>query len=150
MRALKTVLDTIEAHARRDVPRECCGLLIGTDTEVTEAVPASNEADDPLRRYEVSPIAHLAQIRRCRELAKAIGVNVGVVGAYHSHPRSAAVPSPTDREQAFEDFLYLIAGPVEDAPLDVRAYRLRNGHFEAVELIVDERPEAASPPGTTR
>jgi proteasome lid subunit RPN8/RPN11 len=150
MRALKTVLDTIEAHARRDVPRECCGLLIGTDTEVTEAVPASNEADDPLRRYEVSPIAHLAQIRRCRELAKAIGVNVGVVGAYHSHPRSAAVPSPTDREQAFEDCLYLIAGPVEDAPLDVRAYRLRNGHFEAVELIVDERPEAASPPGTTR
>ena len=150
MRALKTVLDTIEAHARRDVPRECCGLLIGTDTEVTEAVPASNEADDPLRRYEVSPIAHLAQIRRCRELAKATGVNVGVVGAYHSHPRSAAEPSPTDREQAFEDFLYVIAGPVEDAPLDVRAYRLRDGHFEAVELIVDERPEAESPPGTTQ
>ena len=150
MRVLKMVLDAIEAHARRDVPRECCGLLIGTDTEVTEAVPASNEADDPLRRYEVSPIAHLAQIRRCRELAKATGVNVGVVGAYHSHPRSAAEPSPTDREQAFEDFLYVIAGPVEDAPLDVRAYRLRNGHFEAVELIVDEHPEAASPPGTTR
>ena len=150
MRALKTVLDTIEAHARRDVPRECCGLLIGTDTEVTEAVPASNEADDPLRRYEVSPIAHLAQIRRCRELAKATGVNVGVVGAYHSPPRSAAEPSPTDREQAFEDFLYVIAGPVEDAPLDVRAYRLRDGHFEAVELIVDERPEATSPPETAR
>ena len=150
MRVLRTVLNTITAHARRDVPRECCGLLIGTDTEVTEAVPASNEADDPLRRYEVSPIAHLAQIRRCRELAKATGVDVGVVGAYHSHPRSAPEPSPTDREQAFEDFLYLIAGPVEDAPPDVRAYRLRNGHFEAVELIVDERPEAASPPGTTR
>jgi proteasome lid subunit RPN8/RPN11 len=150
MRVPRTVLDTIAAHARRDVPRECCGLLIGTDIEVTEAVPVSNEADDPLRRYEVSPIAHLAQIRRCRELAKATGVNVGVVGAYHSHPRSAAEPSPTDREQAFEDFVYLIAGPVQDAPVDVRAYRLRNGHFEAVELTVDERPEAASPPGTTR
>jgi proteasome lid subunit RPN8/RPN11 len=150
MRVLRTVLNTITAHARQDVPRECCGLLIGTDTEVTEAVPASNEADDPLRRYEVSPIAHLAQIRRCRELAKATGVNVGVVGAYHSHPRSEAEPSPTDREQAFEDFLYVIAGPVKDAPLDVRAYRLRNGHFEAVELIVDERPEAGSPPGTIR
>jgi proteasome lid subunit RPN8/RPN11 len=149
MRVRQTVLDTIAAHARRDVPRECCGLLIGTDTDVTEAVPASNDADDPLRRYEVSPIAHLAQIRRCRELAKATGVNIGVVGAYHSHPRSAAEPSPTDREQAFEDVLYVIAGPVEGGrSLEARAYRLRNGHFEAVELIVDERPEAASPPAT--
>jgi proteasome lid subunit RPN8/RPN11 len=110
----------------------------------------ANEADDPLRRYEVPPIAHLAQIRRCREL-NVTGVNVGVVGAYHSHPRSAAEPSPTDRDQAFQDFLYVIGGPVEDAlPLDVRAYRLRDGHFEAVELIVDERPEAASPPATTQ
>jgi proteasome lid subunit RPN8/RPN11 len=151
MRVRQTVLDTIAAHARRDAPRECCGLLIGTDTEVTEAIPAVNEADDPLRRYEVPSIAHLAQIRRCRELTKTTGVNVGVVGAYHSHPRSAAEPSPTDREQAFEDFLYVIAGPVENAlPLDVRTYRLRNGHFEAVELIVDERPEATSPPVTTR
>jgi proteasome lid subunit RPN8/RPN11 len=150
MRVRQTVLDTIAAHARRDAPRECCGLLIGTDTEVTEAIPVANEADDPLRRYEVPPIAHLAQIRRCREL-KATGINVGVVGAYHSHPRSAAEPSPTDREQAFQDFLYVIGGPVEDAlPLDVRAYRLRDGHFEAVELIVDERPEAASPPATTQ
>ena len=105
---VRPCLDTIAAHARRDAPRECCGLLIGTDTEVsTEAVPVANEADDPLRRYEVPPIAHLAQIRRCREL-KATGVNVGVVGAYHSHPRSAAEPSPTDREQAFQDFLCVI------------------------------------------
>jgi proteasome lid subunit RPN8/RPN11 len=149
MRVLRTVLDTIAAHARRDAPRECCGLLIGTDTEVTEAIPVTNDAGDPLRRYEVPPIAHLAQIRRCRESAKATGVNVGVVGGYHSHPRSAAELSPTDREQAFEDFLYVIAGPVEDAlPLDVRAYRLRNGHFDAVELIVDEHPEAASRPAT--
>jgi proteasome lid subunit RPN8/RPN11 len=151
MRIRQTAIETIVAHARRDAPRECCGLLIGTDTEVTEAVPASNDADDPLRRYEVSPIGHLAQIRRCRELAKTSGVNVGVVGAYHSHPRSAAEPSPTDREQAFEDFLYVIAGRVEGGlSLDVRAYRLRNGHFEVVELIVDEHPEAASPPATTR
>jgi proteasome lid subunit RPN8/RPN11 len=147
----QTVIETIAAHARRDVPRECCGLLIGTDTEVIEAVPAANDADNPLRRYEVAPIAHLAQIRRCRELATATGVSVGVVGAYHSHPRSAPEPSPTDREQAFEDFLYVIAGPIQGAlSLDVRAYRLRNGHFEAVELIVDERPEAVSPPATRR
>jgi desampylase len=150
MRIQRTVLDTIAAHARRDVPRECCGLLIGTAAEVMEAIPAANEADDPLRRYEVSPLAHLTQIRRCRELAKAAGADFSVVGAYHSHPRSAAEPSPTDREQAFEEFLYVIAGPVDSSrSLDIRAYRLRNGLFEAVELIVDERPEAMSPPATT-
>ena len=143
MRVRWTVIDTITAHARRDSPRECCGLLIGTSDEVMEAIPVRNDADDPLRRYEVAAVDHLAEIRRCRELAKAGTADVAVVGAYHSHPRSAPEPSPTDREQAFEEFLYVIAGPVEGADaVDVRAYQLRHGKFEVVELIVDEPPAA--------
>jgi desampylase len=145
MRMRRTVLDIITAHARRDSPRECCGLLIGTNDEVTDAIPVRNDADDPLRRYEVAAVDHLAQIRRCRELASAGSSNVAVVGAYHSHPRTAPEPSPTDREQAFEEFLYVIAGPVEGADaVDVRAYQLRHGTFEAVELVVDEPPAAGS------
>jgi desampylase len=141
MRIQRTVLDAIAAHARRDSPRECCGLLIGTATDVTEAVPATNAASDPLRGYEIPAIEHLAQIKRCRELAQAGHVVVSVVGAYHSHPHSVPEPSPTDLEQAFEDFLYLIAGPVEvEERFDIRAHRLRNGRFEAAELTVVEPP----------
>ena len=67
---------------------------------------------------------------------------MSVVGAYHSHPHSAPVPSPTDLAQAFEEFLYVIAGPANvGGALEVRAYRLTEGRFEAVELLVE-------PPGT--
>jgi desampylase len=146
MRVRKTVLAAIAAHALRDSPRECCGLLIGTTTDITEAVPATNAASDPLRHYEVPAIEHLAQIRRCRELVKA-GHTVSVVGAYHSHPHSAPEPSPTDLEQAFEDFLYVIAGRVHiEERFDIRAFRLRNGRFEAAALTVVELPERETPP----
>ena len=145
MRVRPTVLDFIRAHAARDSPHECCGLLLGTSEEIAEAVATRNVAAEPLRTYEISPVEHLAQIRRCRELTRS-GMDIHVVGAYHSHPRSAPVPSPTDLAQAFEEFLYVIAGPADSGgSLEVRAYRLTNGRFQAVELSAVEPPEARNP-----
>lgn len=136
MRIRRAALEAIREHARRDSPYECCGLLIGTSDEVLEAVVTDNVAADPLRRYEVSPLEHLAQIRRCRDAASQGATGMAVVGVYHSHPRSSPEPSPTDWEQAFEQFLYLIAGPVEmDAPMEVRAYQLTAGRFARAELV---------------
>ncbi len=129
------MLEAIAAHARRDSPQECCGLLIGTDAEVLEAVPTANIAAEPRRRYEVDPREHLAQIRRCRELKATEGLPLSVVGVYHSHPRSEPVPSPTDLDQAFEEFLYVIAGPVESpGGLRIAGYRMLSGGFQLVEL----------------
>ncbi len=100
-----------------------------------EAVATANVAADPLRRYEVSPVEHLAQIRRCRESVAQGAPGLAVVGVYHSHPRSSPEPSPTDWEQAFEEFLYVIVGPVGDAPMEIRAYQLSGGRFARVDLI---------------
>jgi proteasome lid subunit RPN8/RPN11 len=149
MRVRRSVLDAIAAHAARESPRECCGLLLGTIEDVTEAVATSNVAPEPCRTYEIAPLEHLAQIRRCRELTRS-GIEMGVVGAYHSHPRSAPVPSPTDVAQAFEEFLYVIAGPVDGGSLEVRGYRLTGGQFEAVELHAVELPGTATPPARER
>jgi len=136
MRIRRAALDAIREHARRDSPLECCGLLIGTPDEVLEAVATANVAADPLRRFEVSPVEHLAQIRRCREGAAHGTAGLAVVGVYHSHPRSTPEPSPTDREQAFEEFLYVIAGHVEtEAPMEIRGYRLSDGRFAPEALI---------------
>ena len=138
-------MDAICAHALQESPRECCGLLIGTDRGIIEAVATANVAADPLRRYQVSPAEHFAQIRRFREPAPD-RATAGVIGAYHSHPRSAPRPSPTDIEEAFEDFLYIIAGPADDsAPIDLRAYRLRAGAFEEVHLTVVGRTRRPGP-----
>ena len=114
MQVRREAVDAIVAHARRDSPRECCGLLVGTELEVTEAVVAANVAADPIRRYQVSPVDHFEQIKRCRGVARrgAAAVNVHRRVSLAS-ARAFPEPSPTDLEEAFGEFLYLIAGPVD-------------------------------------
>ena len=129
----RSVLDAIEAHARAEAPRECCGLLVGDAGEIYEAVATGNVAAEPLRRYEISPADHFALIRRCR----ADQAGRTIVGGYHSHPHSPPEPSATDLEQAFLEFVYLIAGPAHGSgPLEIRAYRLHGGRLEALTLSV--------------
>jgi len=142
MRIRPDVLQAIAAHARREQPRECCGILVGTEDEILEAVEADNVAAEPLRSYEVSPADHIAQIRRCRDAAKAGGRGSRIVGVYHSHPHKAPVPSPTDLDQAYEEYVYLIAGPADDsAPIEIRAYRLSGERFVDVQLTRTGGPE---------
>jgi proteasome lid subunit RPN8/RPN11 len=125
------------AHARRDAPYECCGLLVGRPGEILEAVPASNGAADPERRYEISPIDYFAQIRRCRKISAAQSENLAVLGAYHSHPRTGPEPSATDTEQAFRDFVFMIVGNGGGTGgMQIRAYTLEGEQLNPIELIV--------------
>ena len=134
IRIRRDVLAAIEQHATDAAPDECCGLLIARDGCIDEMVPVTNQAADARRNYEISPRDYLDAIKRCRD-GDAI-----VIGAYHSHPRSAPEPSPTDRAAAFGDFLYLIAGPVAGPdPLSIRAYRLADGNFRNVGLVPQPR-----------
>lgn len=128
-------LRAIVARARRDAPKETCGLLVGKEGHVLEAVETVNAADDPTRHYEIRPEDYFAQIKRCRAISERSGERYAVLGAYHSHPRSAPEPSPTDLAQAFEEFLYVLAGPSPGGGMEVRAYMLVNGTLEAVALV---------------
>ena len=135
MKIRPEVVAAITAHARREQPRECCGILLGMDDEFVEAVAAENVSDDPARCYEVSPAHHIAQIRRCRDAAKGGRPGLAILGVYHSHPHNAPVPSPTDLNQAYGEYVYLIAGPADgSAPLEIRAYRLTGERFAEVQL----------------
>jgi proteasome lid subunit RPN8/RPN11 len=120
------VADAILAHAAAAAPREACGLLIGRDAMVQRAVAARNLATDP-SRYEVAPVDHFAAVRAARE------DGLEVIGAYHSHPASPAVPSPTDRDAAFGGFLFVIASPVPGPHL--RAWTLHDGNFVERPLV---------------
>jgi proteasome lid subunit RPN8/RPN11 len=123
------VLDAIGAHARHEAPNECCGLLVGAADLIDEAVPAANTLADA-SRYEIDPAAHIALNRRLR------GTGRVVIGAYHSHPRSPAVPSLRDLAEAhYPDFVWLIVSLAGDAP-DYRAYRIDRGRYDGVELCL--------------
>ena len=126
VRIRRTALDLVLAQARRHAPLECCGLLLGTAHQVEEAYPARN-ALASRTRYRVEPADHFAALRRARD------VGLAVVGAYHSHPAGAPIPSPRDvREANDPDLLHLIVGLPEGA---LRAYRLAEGNFHPVELV---------------
>ena len=122
------VAAAIVEHARDTAPYECCGLLIGADERITAAVRACNLADDPARRYLIDPHDHLAAIRLARDRGQQ------VVGAYHSHAQSRAVPSATDTAEAFPGFLFLIVGLGPDPP-ELAAWTLVDGNFVAVPLV---------------
>jgi desampylase len=130
--ALQAVID----HARSERPRECCGLLLGAGDLVIEAVATANAAGDPTRRFEIPPVEHIRQMRRCRALSAETGIRHDIVGAYHSHPRSAPEPSPTDVEQAFRDFIYVIAGPVDGDEILAKGYEFTNGGMTPITLEV--------------
>ena len=119
----RAVRDDLVAHARETAPAECCGLLIGTATEIVAAVRAANLADNPAR-FLIDPKDHI----RARREARAVGLDV--VGFYHSHPHSDARPSPTDlAEASYENYLYLIVALTE-AAAEVRLYRFTGRSFE--------------------
>jgi proteasome lid subunit RPN8/RPN11 len=142
IRITPDALRAIIARARRDQPNETCGLLVGRGDHILEAVEAANASAEPTRRYEISPVDYFAQIKRCRRINEQSSETFAVLGAYHSHPESLPEPSPTDRAEAFEGFVYLIVGPaVGRGGMEARAYVLRDGNLEQVPLVSEGEGE---------
>lgn len=122
------MLAGIIAHARDAAPLECCGLLAGKDELIDEYICTDNIRASEVA-YQVNPVEHIAAIKSLRARGRVI------VGAYHSHPRTPAVPSATDLAEAHDtDLLYVIVSLCDDRP-DLRAYRLHDGTFVEVPVV---------------
>jgi proteasome lid subunit RPN8/RPN11 len=129
VRVPRWVLEDIEAHARAAWPNECCGLLVGTTADIVTSFRARNERNSP-SRYRIAPEDHFAAIRRAR------GLELEVVGAYHSHPSSPPVPSHTDLLESIPgDFLYVILGRGQTEYSSFGAWRIVDGNFVPVPLV---------------
>jgi proteasome lid subunit RPN8/RPN11 len=130
VRVMAAVLDDLATHARRDAPRECCGLLLGLHRQIEVAWAAVNLSTDPQRRYLVDPADHFAAIRR----ARALGLEV--IGAYHSHPEGPQGPSPTDVAEApGASWIHLIVSLREPEPPQVRAFFIVEGNIRESRLV---------------
>ena len=122
-------------HARAELPNEACGLLSGSlaSGRAIRFHPARNVEASPLR-YNVHP-EDLVRITFAIEDA-----GEELVAIFHSHTRSAAVPSATDRRTAmYPDPFYLLASlsdPEAPPARALRAWRIHRGHAFEVPLAI--------------
>ena len=131
MRIAQNLIDEMVAHAREDLPNECCGMVGGVGGEATEVIRVENAAASPLR-YEMDPKAQYDAYTAIEDDGKEL------LAIYHSHTKSAAYPSQTDVNQAvaWPDQIYVIVSLQDaDAP-DVKAYLLKDLKIADVELVV--------------
>ena len=132
MRIAQRLVDEMVAHAREDLPNECCGMVGGADGEASVVVPVVNAAASPLR-FEMDPQGQYNALKAIEEDGKEL------LGIYHSHTKSAAYPSQTDVNQAvsWPDAIWLIVSLQDaDAP-DVKGYWLKDLAIADAELIVE-------------
>ncbi|MBW4438794.1 MAG: M67 family metallopeptidase [Pleurocapsa minor GSE-CHR-MK-17-07R] len=121
-------------------PNEGGGFLLGEidDDNITirEIVQIENsfEAEEQYHRYAMTPQNWV----KMEDTAEEKGLTL--VGYYHSHPSSPAIPSKYDRDHALPNFIYIITA-VYTGPkcLEQRVWRLREdrSQFDEEELIVE-------------
>lgn len=132
MRIAQSLIDEMVAHAREDLPNECCGMVGGIDGEASVVIPVVNSAASPLR-YEMDPQGQYNALKAIEDGGKEL------LAIYHSHTKSAAYPSQTDVNQAvnWPDAIYVIVSLQDaDAP-DVKGYWLKDLKIADAELIVE-------------
>ena len=130
------VVDAIVRHAMEASPHECCGVLLGTAELVDESWRARNLDERPATRFLLDPRDYFNALRAARSRG------VDVVGFYHSHPRSAATPSPSDLKEAAAagDQLHIIVGLGGLEP-EVRAFHFSpDGISEVARLSYHATP----------
>ena len=134
----------IRAHGAETYPHECCGALLGDETQegvrhVTQLFPLVNRRDDsPRNRFAVTS----QDVRDAEKAAQAAGLDV--VGWYHSHPDHPARPSEFDRDHAWPWYSYVIVSVQSGRPQDMTSWRLNDDRaaYTQEETSIGQHAEA--------
>jgi proteasome lid subunit RPN8/RPN11 len=132
----KGYIDDMVAHARAELPNECCGILSGKSGRVSKLYRMTNVEASPFR-FSMDP-------REIAEVDMEAGQNGwDLLAIYHSHTRSEAFPSDTDVRLAagtvglWPEIRYILVSLMDaDAP-QVRLFRIADGSIteELLEII---------------
>ncbi len=131
MQIPKALIDEMVAHARDEVPNECCGMLGGTGDEASSAHRVESLDPSPFR-FEMTGKPLFSALRAIEDSGEEL------VAIYHSHTKSAAQPSQTDVNMArlWPDPVWIIVSLEDPGNPDVRGYRIHDGEVSVAELDV--------------
>jgi len=128
----------IAAHLAHTYPHEGGGFLLGQQEGetviISDAIEVENvfATEEQFHRYAMAPL-RWAQME---DEADARGLRL--VGYFHSHPDSAAIPSEYDRIHALPHFVYLISAVYEAQAREWRVWELHptRQHFDERQLSI--------------
>jgi proteasome lid subunit RPN8/RPN11 len=123
-------------HAQAELPNEACGLLSGALATglAFEFHPSRNAESSPLR-YTVHPDDLLRIVLEIEDADR------DLVGIFHSHTHTPAVPSATDlRESMYPEPFYVLAtlaDPDATPEAALRVWRIRDGASTEAALRIE-------------
>lgn len=147
--------EKIRSHGMETYPHECCGALLGRDSELIKAqggakqsiaaprevlglLPLANRnGDSPRNRFMVTA----EDVRTAEAAAQSQGWEI--IGWYHSHPDHPARPSEYDRDHAWPWYSYIIVSVKDGAAGEMTSWRLDDDRREFSPEGIEIRQHAA-------
>lgn len=122
------VFERLLAHAVRDYPTECCGILVGCargpHIHADRAIAATNiSTADQRSSYQIDWHTLFATVRALR----APQAREAIVGFYHSHPDGSAQPSQRDLDAAWYGYSYVIVSMLDGWCSSITSWHLKAG-----------------------
>lgn len=120
----------IVAQCKRELPNEACGILAGKAGRVEKIYEMNNIEKSPVF-FSIAPQEQLKVIKDMR------GLQLEMLGIYHSHVASQAYPSKHDVELAYyPDVSYAILSlKVIEQPV-LRSFKIKEGQINEEELCL--------------
>lgn len=166
LRIPRRIVDEMIAHARELAPHECCGLLAGHGTEVTNLYRIRNivamdgidkqspfdpdkaahlERLSPEERAEIAFVMDMQEFSHAKKDIRKRGLDLQVI--YHSHPKDPARPSitdikiATDYEEVWQQInlpvpAYLLVSLMNAGQPDVRTYWIKGGAVTSADVLI--------------
>ncbi len=134
----QSMIDEMVAHAKEDLPNECCGVITGKDETASKLYRTRNAEPSPFR-YSIDP----RDLLKIEQETDEAGESILVI--YHSHVASEAYPSPTDVRlsqwqgtdppiELYPGAYYVLVSLKYDPPA-VRAFRITGGEISEEPLV---------------
>lgn len=130
----------ISDHAASRQPSEACGLLAGTAANILAAYPLTNIASAPEARFEIDPGEQLNALKAIDE------AQLDWIGAYHSHPQSAPIPSQADIDECADSGLLQLIVSLRRSKPQLKLWRIERDAVVPIELVYEsDNPPDSEP-----
>lgn len=131
MKIPKAVYDEMITHAKSTYPQEACGFVVGKNQQASYFMAIEN-MDHSSVTYTMDPKAQMKAFKKISQ------DGLDLIGIFHSHVASEAVPSQTDKKMAFyPDVSYLIVSLANMDKPDLKSYQIADDQvsLEEIEIV---------------